>query len=128
MIVVDTSAIVAILRQEPEADQFTDEMLASDQVLMSAPTYVELSAVVDRGSADTAAGNLDALLEALGVEVVNFTAAQARIARRGYATYGKGSGHAAGLNFGDCFAYALAVETGAHLLFKGTDFTHTDAT
>jgi len=124
--IIDTSAIVAILRQEPEARRFAEAIEAAPVRRISATTYVEIGAVID-GARDPVASRLvDELLARAGIIIEPVTAAQARIAREAYRDFGKGSGHAAGLNFGDCFAYALAKATGEPLLFKGDDFSHTD--
>jgi len=124
--IIDTSAIVAILRQEPEARRFAEAIEAAPVRRVSATTYVEIGAVID-GARDPVASRLvDALLAMAGIIIEPVTAAQARIAREAYRDFGKGSGHAAGLNFGDCFAYALAKATGEPLLFKGDGFSHTD--
>ena len=126
MIAVDSSAIIAIVRREPEADRLEDVLLGADRALMSAATYVELGAVVDRGGSAAGSIELDEVLDSLGVSIVDFTAAQARIARVAYTKFGRGSGHSAALNFGDCFAYAVARDAGVSLLFKGNDFSSTD--
>jgi len=124
--IIDTSAIVAILRQEPEARRFAEAIEAAPVRRISATTYVEIGAVID-GARDPVASRLvDELLAKAGIIIEPVTAAQARIAREAYRDFGNGSGHAAGLNFGDCFAYALAKATGEPLLFKGDDFSHTD--
>jgi len=124
--IIDTSAIVAILRQEPEARRFAEAIEAAPVRRISATTYVEIGAVID-GARDPVASRLvDELLATAGIIIEPVTAAQARIAREAYRDFGKGSGHAAGLNFGDCFAYALAKATGEPLLFKGDDFSRTD--
>jgi len=126
--IIDTSAIVAILRQEPEARRFAEAIEAAPVRRISATTYVEIGAVID-GARDPVASRLvDELLAKAGIIIEPVTAAQARIAMEAYRDFGKGSGHAAGLNFGDCFAYALAKATGEPLLFKGDDFSHTDMT
>ena len=124
--IIDTSAIVAILRDEDEARRFAEAIEAASVRRISAATYVEIGAVID-GARDPVASRLvDELLATAGIIIEPVTAAQARIAREAYRDFGKGSGHAAGLNFGDCFAYALAKATGEPLLFKGDDFSHTD--
>ena len=124
--IIDTSAIVAILRQEPEARRFAEAIEAAPVRRVSATTYVEIGAVIDGGRDPVASRLVDELLATAGIIIEPVTAAQARIAREAYRDFGKGSGHAAGLNFGDCFAYALAKATGEPLLFKGDDFSHTD--
>lgn len=124
--IVDSSAMVAIIRGERDGARLAARLSESDSARMSAATLVELSIVIDRDSSPNSAALLDELFDRSGIEVVPFTAKHARIARRAYQEFGKGSGHRAGLNFGDCFAYALAKETGEPLLFKGDDFSHTD--
>ena len=124
--IVDTSAIVAIWLNEPGAADLSRLLLDTDSVLMSSATYVELCCVLDNRRSPEDNRRLDALLDAYGVELVPFTPAQARLARTAYRDFGRGSGHAARLNFGDCLSYALAADTGDTLLFVGDDFTHTD--
>lgn len=124
--IVDSSAIVAIWLNEPDASALSQLLLAERHVAMSAATYVELCAVLDNRAAPQDNRRLDALLDAYGVEIVPFTPAQAALARAAYRDFGKASGHPARLNFGDCFAYALAAATGDKLLFVGDNFTHTD--
>ena len=124
--IIDTSAIVAILREEAEARRFAEAIEAAPVRRISAATYVEIGAVID-GARDPVASRLvDDLLAAAQIVIEPVSPAQARIAREAYRDFGKGSGHAAGLNFGDCFAYALARATGEPLLYKGDDFSHTD--
>lgn len=131
-IAVDTSAIVAIMRNEPEAPLFLEIMLAATDVLLSAAAYTEAGIVMDAASprrrkpASNLGDNFDALLTELGATIVPVTHSTARLARAAYLRYGKGTGHKAALNFGDCFSYALASERAAPLLFKGNDFAHTD--
>lgn len=125
MIAVDTSAVIAILRLEPEADDFMRAIARSDRCLMSAVSALEAAMVVagqDGGVPDLS--TLDELI-AKSIEIVPFDAAQVRRARQAFLRFGKGR-HPAGLNFGDCAAYALAATHGAPLLFKGTDFARTD--
>lgn len=122
--IIDTSALVAILRDEPDGPRFATAIETAAARRMSAATYVEVAAVIDSGRDAVASRRVDELLEAAGITIEPVTEAQARIAREAYRDFGKGSGHPAGLNFGDCFAYALATETGEPLLFKGDDFTH----
>ncbi len=93
---------------------------------MSAASYVELGVVIDRAKDPFVSGRVDALIEKAGIQIVSLTEAQARVARSAYQRFGKGSGHPAKLNFGDCFPYALAMELGHPLLFKGDDFAQTD--
>lgn len=122
--IVDTSAIVAILRNEPEADRLVDALTAAVDPLMSAGTYLETAIVVDANRDPVLSSRLDELLSAAGVRIEPVTQRHAEIARQAYRDFGKGGGHPAKLNFGDCFAYALARATGEAVLFKGADFTH----
>lgn len=124
--IVDTSALVALLRDEPEAAAFADLLRAAPRRLLSAASYVELAAVVDGRGDAVATGALDAWLAAWGIEIVPLSVAQAQLAREAYRRFGRGSGHPARLNLGDCFAYALARDLGEPLLFKGADFALTD--
>ena len=125
-IVLDTSAVVAILRREPEMDRFIETILASSPRLMSAVSLQEAGMVVAGRHGDEAMWEpLDALLARLEVEVVAHDAVLAHIARVAFLRFGKGR-HAARLNFGDCASYALAKSHGAPLLFKGEDFSQTD--
>ena len=122
--IVDTSAIVAMLQLEPEATAMLRILSTNDDALMSAATYLECGIVIDGAKDPKASANLDALIRDLGIGIEPVTAEQARIARQAYRDFGKGSGHPARLNFGDCFAYALAMERGEVLLYKGDDFAH----
>jgi ribonuclease VapC len=123
--IVDTSVIIAILRDEPDAAAIR-EVLARPQVRrMSAVSYVEAGVVVDSNRNPVLSRRFDDLLRDVQIGVEPVTLNQARIAREAYRDFGKGR-HKAGLNFGDCFAYALAKETGEALLFKGNDFRQTD--
>jgi|SRR5262245_15881967 len=126
MTVVDSSAIIAILRQETDADIYLDVIDSAEALLMSAANHLEAAIVVDSARDPVASRRFDQFIEEAGIRVEPVTAWQARVARDAYRDYGKGSGHKASLNFGDCFAYALAKETGEPLLFKGDDFGNTD--
>jgi len=124
--VVDTSAIIAIMKLEPDATDYAS-MLASDAPrFISAGTQFECGIVVGRALGPEGLANLRMLLEGTHVETVAFDGQQSEVGLKGYITYGRGSGHKAGLNFGDCFAYALAKTRKLPLLFKGDDFIHTD--
>jgi ribonuclease VapC len=126
--IVDTSAIVAILRDEPEARTFANAIADARIRRVSAVNYVEAAAVIDGNRNPIASRRFDDFFRESSfiVEAVNFE--QARIAREAYKDFGKGSGHAAQLNFGDCFAYALAKVMSEPILYKGQDFKQTDLT
>ena len=124
--IIDTSALIAILRNEAEAEQFADAIASADGPAISAATYLETAVVIDSQKDPVASRQLDLLLEAAGILIEPVTAAQAQIARAAYRDFGKGSGHPAQLNFGDCFSYALATDKRKALLFKGQDFSLTD--
>jgi len=125
-VIVDSSALIAIVLDEPEASDFTSLITDTDRVSISAATFVEAGVVVDAAGDPTLTGLFDDFLTAAGVVVEPVTPQQALVARQAYRDFGRGSGHPAQLNFGDCFAYALAKERGEPLLFKGNDFAHTD--
>jgi ribonuclease VapC len=124
--IVDSSAVIAILANEPEAAAFSDALQTARRVAMAAPTLVELYVVADRARDPRARSALDDLLRTMDPEVEAFTAEHAAIARQAHRNFGRGSGHPARLNLGDCFSYALAKATGEPLLYKGDDFGHTD--
>lgn len=123
--VIDTSAVLAILQDEPERSAFNARIAAADTRLLSAASLVELSIVLEARFGADGQGDLDLFLSTAGIEIVAVDRDQAELARRAFSRYGTGR-HRAGLNFGDCFAYALAKGSGFPLLFKGNDFTHTD--
>jgi ribonuclease VapC len=125
-VIIDTSAVVAILKGEPGSESLAAAIVADPDPKMSAATAVELYAVADRRGAPAQARRLDAILAKLRVRLVACDAAQAAIAREAYRDFGRGSGHPAKLNLGDCFAYALAAQSGEPLLFTGADFARTD--
>jgi ribonuclease VapC len=124
--IVDTSAIVAILRDEPDASSYAQALGAAENSRVSVVNFVEAAAVIDASRNPIASRRFDDFCRVARLSIEPVTEAQARIAREAYRDFGKGSGHEAGLNFGDCFAYALAKATGEPLLFKGKDFVHTD--
>jgi len=126
--ILDTSVVIAILRAEPEAPAFANAIQAASHRRMSALNYVEATAVIDASRDPIATRRFDDLIEEAQVVIESVTEAQARVARQAYNDFGKGSGHPAKLNFGDCFAYALAKVKREPLLFKGDDFSHTDVT
>jgi ribonuclease VapC len=124
--IIDTSALVAILRDEPEAQRCALAIESHSIRRMSAANFVEAAVVIDASRDPIASRRFDELMKEAGISIEPLTEAQARLAREAYRDFGKGSGHPAKLNFGDCFAYALAKATGEPLLFKGDDFSHTD--
>jgi ribonuclease VapC len=124
--ILDTSAIVAILQDEPEAEAFARAMEENRPVRLSAANWLEAAVVVDGNRSPVLSRRFDALLREAAVEIEPVTARQAELAREAYRAFGRGSGHPAHLNFGDCFAYALAMERDEALLFKGNDFASTD--
>ena len=126
--ILDTSAVIAILRAEHEAPAFAKAIETATHRRMSAVNYVEAAAVIDASRDPIASRRFDDLIEEAQVVIEPVTEVQARIARHAYNDFGKGSGHPAKLNFGDCFAYALAKAKREPLLFKGDDFSHTDVT
>lgn len=124
--VVDTSAIIAILNAEPEARIFAAKLAAASVCRISAAGFVEAGLVARRDPTGTWRKALEQLISDYGIRIDPVTERQARIALDAYDRFGKGSGHPAGLNFGDCFSYALAFDSGEQLLFKGADFAVTD--
>lgn len=123
--IVDTSAIIAIVRREPEGPAFFDQILEASRPAMSAATFVEASLVVEGRAGRQAGADLDRFFATAGIEIVAVTADTARLAREAWRVWGKGN-HPARLNFGDCFSYALAQERSESLLFKGEDFARTN--
>jgi ribonuclease VapC len=124
--IIDTSALIAILRDEPEAKHCAFVIEGNANRRLSAANFVETALVIDGSRDPIASRRFDDLITEARIRVEPVTEAQARLAREAYRDFGKGSGHPAKLNFGDCFAYALAKTTGEPLLFKGDDFIHTD--
>lgn len=120
--VVDTSALMAILLSEPDAERCIAVLEGQSEVMISAGTLAEALIVAGRRNI---AGEMNALVEGLGIEIVSVSGAGSTRVAEAYARFGKGV-HAASLNFGDCFAYALARELGRPLLFVGDDFSKTD--
>lgn len=123
--IVDSSAVVAILRAEPDAPEFAVAITSAGVKRISAANYVEAAAVIESGGDAIATRRFDDFFRVSGVAVEAVTPRQAEIARAAYRDFGKGR-HKAGLNFGDCFAYALAKDVDEPLLCKGKDFRHTD--
>ena len=123
--ILDSSAIIAILRAEPEAPDFARAVISAEARRVSAVSYVEAAVVIDSGKNAVASRRFDEFFRVSRIAVEAVTPRQAEIARQAYRDFGKGR-HKAGLNFGDCFAYALAREMDEPLLFKGNDFRLTD--
>jgi len=123
--IIDSSAIIAILRDEPDASAISQALQHAPVCRMSAVTYVEAAVVTDSNGNPVLSRRFDDLLRDVQMRIEPVTLRQAEIARAAYRDFGKGR-HKAGLNFGDCFAYALAKEMDETLLFKGNDFRQTD--
>jgi ribonuclease VapC len=123
--VIDTSAILAILFDEPERRLFNEAIEAAESRALSTATFVETSLVIESRFGAEGLRDLDLFLERAGIELVAVDSEQAYVARRAFSQFGKGR-HGAGLNYGDCFAYALAMVLGEPLLFKGEDFPLTN--
>jgi len=125
-VIIDTSALIAVLRAEPDATSFARAIADAQSRRMSAVNFVESAVVIDASRDPIASRRLDDFIKAANISIEPVTADQAQIARAAYRDFGRGSGHSAKLNFGDCFAYALAKSFSEPLLFKGSDFAHTD--
>jgi ribonuclease VapC len=123
--IVDTSALIAILEQEPEAERIARTPASTSERMLSVANLVDVGIVMQARRGDDGARDLDLLIAKLKVEIVPLTARQADVARKAFRRYGRGR-HSAKLNFGDCVAYALAKDESAPLLFKGDDFGQTD--
>jgi ribonuclease VapC len=124
--VTDTSAIIAVLNDEPDGHLFKKEFHKADSVLVSFATLFETNCVAANERFPDGSKRLEVLIELLDMTPVAFDDIQLRQARAAYSLYGRGSGHRASLNMGDCFSYALAKSRNLPLLFKGDDFIHTD--
>lgn len=124
--ILDSSAVIAILRSEPEAERFSGMIAAAEPRRLSAANFLETSVIIDASHDPIASRRFDEFIAAARIRIEAVTEQQARIARAAYHDFGRGSGHPARLNFGDCFAYALAKDLGEPLLFKGNDFSETD--
>jgi ribonuclease VapC len=125
-VIVDSSALIAILRAEPDAAAYAQAIEDASRRRISAANFLETAIVIDGSRDPVASRRFDDLLRAAQMIIEPVTEDHARLAREAYRDFGRGSGHPAQLNFGDCFAYALARATGEPLLFKGDDFRHTD--
>ena len=126
--IIDSSALIAILRDEIDARKYVEAITNAFVRRLSAANYVETAAVIDGSRDPVASRRFDDFLREAEVIVEPVTAEQAQIARQAYRDYGRGCGHPAKLNFGDCFSYALAKVKNEPLLFKGNDFSQTDVT
>lgn len=124
--IVDSSALIAVLKMEPDWAVFAEKMSLASHPKMSAATYVEVCVVVDSLRVPALSQQVDEFIEECKIEIEPVSAEQARIARQAYRDYGKSSDHPAKLNFGDCFSYALARVRREPILFKGTNFQETD--
>ena len=124
--IVDSSAIVTILKREHDSAIFSRILEETTELSMSAATYFETCLVIDGMKDESLSKWLDDLMLRAQIEIVPVTVEQARIARQAYQNFGKGRGHKAGLNFGDCFSYALTKDKREPILFKGDGFQHTD--
>ena len=123
--VIGTSAVLAILLNEPERREFNEAIEAADSIGISAATFVETSIVLEARFGSDGVRDLDLFLSLAKIELVDVDVEQAHAARQAFSEFGKGR-HSAGLNFGGCFSYALAKVRGERLLFKGDDFPKTD--
>jgi ribonuclease VapC len=126
-VIVDTSALLAIIFGEPGFEVYVQAISDSSSCRISAANFVELSIVAESRVGDAGVRQCEALFRGSGISIEPLTEEQAYVARKAYSDYGRGR-HAAGLNFGDCFSYALAKASGEPLLFKGDDFSKTDIT
>ena len=124
--IVDSSALIAILRKEPDYTVFEKTLDEAESVHISAATYLEFSIVIDSRRDPTMSREIDEFVDRFNIQIEPVTVEQARIARQAYRDYGRRSGHPANLNFGDCFSYALARERREPILYNGDDFVHTD--
>ncbi len=123
--IVDTSAIIAILKAEDDAAVYAQAIATAEARRLSAASYLECGIVLDSQRDPIISRGLDDLLQEAELVVQPVTERQARLARQAYTDFGKGSGHPAGLNFGDCLSYALALDLREPLLWKGNDFGYT---
>ncbi len=125
--VIDTSALLAILLDEPERRTFNETIEVAESRVMSTATFVEASMVIESRFGAEGIRDLDLFIERAGIELAAVDSEQAHVARLAFSRFGKGR-HRAGLNYGDCFSYALATVRGEPLLYKGDDFPQTDVT
>ena len=123
--VIETSAILAILQREPERRRFLEAIEAADSVRMSVASFVESSIVIESRYGAEGLHDLDRFISRANIELISVDGEQGQLARSAFSRFGKGR-HRAGLNYGDCFSYAAAINQGEPLLSKGDDFIHTD--
>ena len=126
MIIVDTSALIAVMLDEPEKEKFIETISGAESIRVGSATLLESRMVLTRKKGRSAVRDLDAFIETSGMEIEPVTVEDADLAFDAFLRYGKGSGSGAALDFGDCFSYALAKRLNAPLLFKGNDFPQTD--
>ncbi len=124
--VIDTSALLAIFLDEGERRAYSEAIAAAASRVMSVATFVEISIVIEARFGAEGLRDLDLFIDRAGIEIADVDLEQGKVARRAFSRYGKGR-HPAGLNYGDCFSYALAITRGESLLYKGEDFARTDA-
>jgi ribonuclease VapC len=125
-LIVDSSAVIAVLREEDDYLRYRRAIAKSRDCRMSTATYFECAIIADRDHSPLLSREFDRVITSMDVELVPVSVEQAQIARAAYRDFGRGSGHPAQLNIGDCFSYALAIERDEPLLFRGDDFSHTD--
>ena len=118
--------LIAILKEEHESDDFLERIARAESLEMSSASYLETGIVAYQNKDALLSRRVNEIIKSFAITIFPVTEAQAKRARAAYRQYGKGSGHSAGLNFGDCFSYALAIESAQPLLFKGQDFGATD--
>jgi ribonuclease VapC len=125
-VIIDSSAVIAILFDEPEAQSLLSQIAVAEVCRLSSASLVEIGIVLRRDAAAQRRAAFDEMRRLFSIKIEPVTEQQAYLALDAYDRFGKGTGHPAGLNYGDCFSYALAKQSGEPLLFKGNDFTHTD--
>jgi ribonuclease VapC len=125
-VIIDSSAVIAILFDEPEAQALLSQIAVAEVCRLSSASLVEIGIVLRRDAAAQRRAAFNEMLRLFSIKIEPVTEEQAYLALDAYDRFGKGTGHPAGLNYGDCFSYALAKQSGEPLLFKGNDFTHTD--
>lgn len=124
--IVDSSVIVAMIRKEPGYEDYFTQIITAQSIQIPAPIFLESSIVLKNRVGDEAVNALQDLIDEFGIDIMPFTETQARLAQKAFIKFGKGQGHPAQLNYGDCMAYAAAKDAGMALMFKGDDFSKTD--